>query len=231
MPSRTLPGLAGGDRRVPGPAAGRRGHPRDHPARGRHAAAARSGPVRPHRLRGVPQGRGGQPDRLVQGPRHDGGHQHGRRERRQGGDLRVDRQHQRERRRLRGPGRAHLRGARAARQDRHRQAGPGAGARGQAAAGRRLVRRLPRAGQEAGRRVPGGAGQLGQPGPAAGPEDRRVRDRGRARRRARRALPAGRQRREHHRLLDGLHRVPAGRAGGPGHRGCSASRPAARRRS
>ncbi len=46
-----------------------------------------------------------------------------------------------------------------------------------------------------------------QPGPAAGPEDRRVRDRGRARRRAGHSLPAGRQRGQHHRVLDGVPRV------------------------
>ena len=75
------------------------------------------------------------------------------------------------------------------------------------------LRRLPRAGPQAGRRLPGGAGQLGQPGPAAGPEDGGVRDRRRARRRAGRALPAGRQRGQHHRLLDGLPGVRGGRAG------------------
>ena len=61
--------------------------------------------------------------------------------RRQGGDLRVDRQRQCQRRRLRGPGRDHLCGARAARQDRDRQARPGAGAPGQGCCSRRLVRR------------------------------------------------------------------------------------------
>ena len=60
----------------------------------------------------------------------------------------------------------------------------------------------------------------------AGPEDGRLRDRRGARRRPRRPLPAGRQRRQHHRLLDGLHR-----GGRQRRRGCSASRPPARRRS
>ena len=46
-----------------------------------------------------------------------------------------------------------------------------------------------------------------EPGPARGPEDRGLRDRGRARRRPGRALPAGRQRRQHRGLLEGLHRV------------------------
>ncbi len=39
------------------------------------------------------------------------------------------------------------------------------------------------------------------------PEDRRVRDLRRPRRRTGRALPAGRQRREHHGVLEGIHRV------------------------
>ena len=63
----------------------------------------------------------------------------------------------------------------------------------------------------------------------AGQEDGRVRDRRRARRRAGRALPAGRQRGQHRRVLAGLHRVPGRRPGHPGRRGCSASRPAAPR--
>ena len=56
------------------------------------------------------------------------------------------------------------------------------------------------------------AGQLGQPVPHRGAEDRGVRDRRRARHRARRARAARRQRGQHHRLLEGLHRVPPRRA-------------------
>ena len=97
----------------------------------------------------------------------------------------------------------HLRGAGPARQDRSRQAGPGAGARGEAAAGGRQLRRLPGARPQARQRVPGRPGQLGEPGPAGGPEDRGLRDRRGPRRRPRRALPAGRERRQHHRLLEG----------------------------
>ena len=96
---------------------------------------------------------------------------------RQRGHLRVHRQHQRQRRRLRGPGRPGLRRAGAPRQDRAGQAGPGPGARRPAAAGRRQLRRLPGTGPQARRRLPGRAGQLGQPGPARGPEDGGVRDR------------------------------------------------------
>ena len=128
--------------------------------------------------------------------------------RRQGGHLRLHRQHRASRRRLRGPGRADLRGARAAGQDRARQAGPGAGARRQAAAGRRQLRRLPGAGRASSPLdYPVALVNSVNPDRLDGPEDRRVRDRRRARRRARRPLPAGRQRRQHHRLLDGLPRV------------------------
>ena len=76
---------------------------------------AGAGAVRPDRLRRLPQGRGGQPDRLLQGPRHDGGRLQGGRGGRQGDHLRLDRQHLGLGRRLRRPGRDHLRGARAGR--------------------------------------------------------------------------------------------------------------------
>ena len=81
--------------------------------------------------------------------------------------------------------------------------------------------------------LPGRAGQLGQPVPHRGPEDRGVRGRRRARRRARRPLPAGRQRRQHHRLLEGLPRVRRRRRppAATHRRGCGASRPPAPRRS
>ena len=69
------PPVARGDRGVPRPAAGR-------PTRRRSSRCRRAAPrwcrrrqlSRAHRLRGAPQGRGRQPDRLVQGPRHDHGH-------------------------------------------------------------------------------------------------------------------------------------------------------------
>ena len=76
--------------------------------------------------------------------------------------------------------------------------------------------------------------QLDQPVPHRGAEDRVVRDRRGARRRARRALPPGRQRRQHHRVLEGLRRVrdarsrdpPAAdaRLAGPGRRAARARR-------
>ena len=68
-----------------------------------------------------------------------------------------------------------------------------------------IVRELPE--QRPGRRR-----QLGQPVPHRRAEDRRLRDRRRARRRAGRPLHPGRQRRQHHRLLAGLPRVPRRRA-------------------
>ena len=73
---------------------------------------------------------------------------------------------------------------------------------------------------------PDRARQLGQPVPPRGPEDGGVRDRRGARPSDdRRALHPGRQRGQHHRLLEGL---PGDR---PVARGCSASRPRAPRRS
>ena len=67
--------------------------------------------------------------------------------------------------------------------------------------------------------------------PAARPEDGRVRDRRGARRRAGHPLPAGRQRRQHLRVLDGLRRGPRGRQRQRSCRRCTASRPPAPRRS
>ena len=78
---------------------------------------------------------------------------------------------------------------------------------------------------------PGDGGQLDQPVPHRRPEDRGVRDRGRTRRRARRALHSGRQRRQHHCLLEGLPRVSGRRSGARSCPGCSGFRPPGRRRS
>ena len=161
------------------------------------------------------QVRGAQPHRVVQGPRHDHGDLRGRPGGRQGGHLRLHRQHQRVRGRLRDQGRHALRRPGARGQDRAGQAEPGDRARRHAAAGRRQLRRLPHPGPQAGRVLPGRAGQLGQPGPDRGAEDRGVRGRGRARRRARHPLPAGRQRRQHHGVLEGLPRVRRRREPGP----------------
>ncbi len=57
-------------------------------------------------------------------------------------------------------------------------------------------------------RLPGRAGQLGEPDPAPGAEDRVVRDRRLPRRRPRRPRAAGRQRRQHLGVLAGLPRGP-----------------------
>ena len=119
------------------------------------------------------------------------------------------RQHQRQRRGVRSAGRADLRGPRTDRQDRPRQAGAGAGARRAAARGRRQLRRLPDAGPRPGRTLTGDAGQQRQSGPDRGPEDRVLRDLRRARRRPGHPLPAGRQRRQHHGVLEGLQGVRA----------------------
>ena len=99
------------------------------------------------------------------------------------GDLRVDRQHGRLRRGLRGPRRSPARRARAggrgrARQARARRARPGRRCSPCAAAS---TRRSPPRGSSARPRHPRPR-QLGQPVPDRGPEDRRVRDRRGARR-------------------------------------------------
>ena len=89
---------------------------------------------------------GANPDRIVQGPRHDGRDLEGGRGRRAGRHLRLDRQHVGERGCVCGARRHDLRRPRPAGQDRARQDGAGAGARREAAAGRRQLRRLPRTG-------------------------------------------------------------------------------------
>ena len=61
--------------------------------------------------------------------------------------------------------------------------------------------------------APGHPRELGQPIPPRGPEDRRVRGLRGPRRCARLPGHPGRQRRQHHRLLEGLHGVPRGRPG------------------
>ena len=101
------------------------------------------------------------------------------------------------------------------------------------AAGRRQLRRLPHGGPQARRGLPGRAGQLGQPVPHRGAEDRGLRGRRRARRRPRPALPPGRQRRATSRRTGrATASTPpprASRARRPAPRGCGASRPPARR--
>ena len=67
--------------------------PDRHARRGRHAAHPGSAALRAHRRRGLRQVRGHEPDRLLQGPRHDDGDLEGRRARREGRHLRLDRQH------------------------------------------------------------------------------------------------------------------------------------------
>jgi hypothetical protein len=114
--------------------------------------------------------------------------------------------------RLRGAGRTGLRGAHPRRPHRAGQAGPGAGARRAGAAGAGQLR--PAADHRARAAEPRAdhRGQLGQPAPHRGAEDRRLRDRRRAGRRARRPLHPGRQRREHLGLLAGLPAVQGGRS-------------------
>ena len=182
----------------------------------------------------APEGRGPEPDRLVQGPGHGrgrgeggGGRAHGR-----SSAPRPATRRRRRRPMARRPAsrsssccpRARSRSGkllqalvagRAGRRDR-RQLRPGARDRARAR----------RAG-----RPPGHARQLGQPVPPRRPEDRGVRGLRRPRPGARRAGHPGRQRRQHQRLLGGLPRLPRRRASSARRRGCAASRRRAPRRS
>ena len=99
------------------------------PRRGGHAPDPRTGRLGAHGLRGLAQVRGPQPDRLVQGPRDDRGRLRCDRGGGGGGDVRLDREHRRERRGVRRAGRSARRGDRARGQDRGRQARAGADAR------------------------------------------------------------------------------------------------------
>ena len=180
--------------------------PGHHARRGLDAARARPARVRAGRRGGVAEARGLQPDRVVQGPRHDL-RGVGRRPRGRGGrDLRVHGQHRRERRRLRGAGGAHGRRDRPRRAHRDRQARPGAHARRARRRAARQLRRGARARARAVREAPDRARQLRQPVPPRGPEDGGVRGRRRPRRRARRALHPGRQRGQRHRVVARLRR-------------------------
>ena len=142
----------GRDRGVPRPAAGRRRDPGDHAAA---RAARRWCPRRQlSELTGCDvhlKVEGAEPDRVVQGPRHDAWRSPRRpRQRRPGRDLRLDRQHRPRRpRRTPSRGRHALRRAGARGQDRDGQAEPGDRARRHAAAGRGQLRRLPDPGPRA----------------------------------------------------------------------------------
>ena len=98
---------------------------------------------------------------------------------RAGRALRVHRQHLGLGRRLRRPRGPDLRRSRPAGQDRAGQAGPGGRARREDPADRRQLRRLPRAGPQDRRRLPGRPPlvELGEPDPDRRPGERRVRGR------------------------------------------------------
>ena len=128
-----------------------------------------------------------------------------RRRGRRGRGVRLDRQHLGVDGGVRRAGRHQAARAGAAGQDRRRQAGPGDRARrpgrSWCAATSTTACGSPAALAE---RLPGRAGQLGQPDAARGAEDRRLRDRRLPRRRPGRARAAGRQRRQHLGVLEGL---------------------------
>ena len=181
-------------------------------------------------MRGLPEVRGREPNRLVQGPWDDRRDQQGGRGGRQGGRVRLHREHQRERRRLRGQGGAGLRRPRPQGQDRAREDGRDPRARGARAGSGGELRRLVRARPRPRRTLPGDPRELGQSLPPAGTEDVRVRDRGRARSRAR-PPPASRSGTPATSRATGSATPstwPMGRS--TSRRGCSGSRRAAPRR-
>ena len=196
-------------------------------ARGRHPARALPLALRADRCRGVAQGRGRQPDLLVQGPRHDHRDLARRARGGRGRGLRLDRQHLGLDGGVRRAGRPQAAGAGARGQDRRRQDGAGDPARRADHHGPRQLRPLPDHGQGAVVVLPGRAGELGQPGPPRGPEDRRLRDRRLPRRRPRLPPAAGRQRRQHRGVLARLHAVRRAR---PRHEATGDARLPGRRR-
>ena len=88
-PPGRAPAMARSDRGLSRSAARRGQLDTDHAARGRYPAVAGASAVRVHRVHGASQGRGTQPDRVVQGPWHDDGRDRGGGPRSAGGDVRV----------------------------------------------------------------------------------------------------------------------------------------------
>ena len=185
-----------------------------HHWRGRDAPDRSSDDLRARRRPPVPEVRGNEPDGLVQGPRHDGGHEQGRRGGKPRLRLRLDGEHGGLGRGLRREGRRRVFRGRACGQDRLGQGGAGSRARGPDSPDRGQLRRCPRAlaeDREGDRR--GHAGELRQPRPHRGSEDGRLRGCGSPRKSPRRPGPARGQRGEHHIVLEGLQRVARGGAG------------------
>ena len=197
------------NRGVPRPPAGLGGHPGRHVARGRHSAPPRRSRVRGGGPRRLPQIRGTQPDRFVQGSRHDGGGFEGARRGGQSGGVRFDRQHVGVRCGVCGSRRNPLHRGTSRRKDRSREAGSSRRSRSIDRARRWQLRRRPGAGARTHFRARGDAGQLDQPLPDRRSANGGVGGRFGTRRSPRGALAAGRQCGEHHRLLAGLCRSRA----------------------
>ena len=188
-----------------------RGDPGRHPSRGEHAAAPGAEALRARRRRGLPEGRGAEPDGVVQGPRHDGRDLQSARGGRAGRRLRVDRATPR----LPPPPMRPAPGWPASSSSRRATSRSASSPRRSSMAPRSSrceATSTPRSSSCANCRpaAPDRRRQLRQPVPDRGPEDGRLRDRRRARRRARRPLHPGRQRRQHHGVLARLPRVPRG---------------------
>src|SRR4051812_6206915 len=191
------------DRALPRPPAGDGLDARDLGRRGLDAAAPRAPALRASRPRALAQVRGPEPDRFLQGPRHDGRDLEGRR----GGSarrrLRLHRQHLGVGGGVRGARRADGRDPPAGGRGRTRQARAGARDGRAPARGARLLRpgARRRARARRGRRLR--PRQLAQPVPPRGAEDGGLRDRRGARRRPRRARAAVWRRRQHARVRSG----------------------------
>ena len=121
-----------------------------HPG-GRHPPVPHEGAgSRDRRREHLRQVRGSEPHRVLQGQGDDHRRLPRQGARRQGGRMRVHRQHVRRPRRLRGQGRHEVRRVPALRQGRHGKARAGAVLRRQGPVHRRELRRRPRARQEDG---------------------------------------------------------------------------------
>ena len=149
------------------------------------------------------------PTGILQGPRHGRRRRKGDRGRRDGAHVRLHRQHQRVGRRLRVRATASTCTSScptaASRAASWRRASSTARRSSPSTATSMTALRIARGDHVA---TPDRARELREPVPHRGPEDGGLRDLGRARRRAGRPGDPRRQRRQHHRVLARLHRIP-----------------------
>ncbi len=170
------PAVARRHRGVPGIPPGRRVDARRDPARGRNSSAPCPPPLRTCQCGGVAEDRGGQPDGILQGPRHDRGHLPGGRGRCRSGRVRLHREHVCFGGCLRRPRRHELRGVDPGGAHRARQARPGPCPRSARAADPGQLRRRPCPRERAAVAPARRRGELGQPGPDRRADDGSLRD-------------------------------------------------------